>query len=194
MPSRFIRALKSLDLEERILNGAALFAAMSVFFPWMSGEWLGEDYVSYSGFESFTSLIGFAIFALNLALLILTFSPMLGGPSIVRGHMREIVRFTIAGQAAVLCVAAISVLTLLTHDYTRMEIRFGIWCTFTGCLVAAVYTFIRLQQVIKNTSNKHFHHPDDHHAHGHAHTQSITAPPPPPPPPQLEPEEHRIHP
>jgi hypothetical protein len=194
MASRLLRSLRSLDMEERILNGAALFAVISVFLPWMSGEWLGEDYVSYSGFESFTSFIGFVIFTLNVALLAFTFVPIFGGPHMLHRHMRDIVRFAIAAQSSILCVAAISVLTLLTYDYTRMEIRFGVWCAFIGSLVAGVYTFIRLQQTLRAEGGNHFHHPDDHASHADKPITPSSVPPPPPPPPQLAPEEHRIHP
>jgi hypothetical protein len=41
MHSRMLRNLQSLELEERILNAGAVVAAVSVFLPWMSGEWLG---------------------------------------------------------------------------------------------------------------------------------------------------------
>src|SRR3989344_6175126 len=70
MVSRMQRMWTSLDLEERIINGAALFALISVFFPWMSGEWLGGDVVTYSGFSSYTSIIGMAIFLLLLAIVL----------------------------------------------------------------------------------------------------------------------------
>lgn len=195
MASRLQRILASLDLEERILTGAALAAAGSVFFPWMSGEWLGGDFVSYSGFQSFTSVIGFAVFLLNLGILVITFLPFFARPHLLKRRMKEIIRLAMASQAMVLTLAAISVLTLVTYDYTRMEIRFGIWFTLTGSLVAMAYAFIKLQQVRRSDSIEHFGHPEERHTSYEAADAPMSPlPPPPPPPPPMQPEEHRVHP
>lgn len=192
MQSRTRRALAALDLEERILNCASLFALVSVFFPWFSGEWLGEDYVSYNGFRFFTAFLGTSVFLLHLALLSITVVPLFGGPSFVKRQSREIARLLLSSYATVLSLAALAVLTTVTYDYTRMEIRFGIYATFIGSLVTTFYAFWRLQEQRRLGSPEVFHHPEDHHAES-AHTEpSIPAPPPPPPPPPLKPEDHRI--
>ncbi len=183
-----------LELEEKILNGASIFAALSVFLPWFSGEWLGEEYVVFSGFEFFTSMIGIVVFLLHVALLATTLIPLFGGPVIVRRRYRDVTRLCLATLATTLCLAALSVLTKMTYDYTRMEIRFGIYFTFIGSLIAAFYSFWRLQEARRAGSAELFHHPDDQiPPQEHAETP-VTVPPPPPPPPPLQPEEHHIRP
>lgn len=192
--SRTRRALTTLDLEERILNGASLFALISVFMPWFSGEWLGEDFVSYNGFRFFTAFLGSAIFALHLALLAITVVPLLGGPVIVKRRLREFTRLILASQAMILSLAALSVLTTVTYDYTRMEIRFGIYCTFIGSLITAFYAFWRYQEQQRRESHETFRHPEDSEQETNRAEPAMFAPPAPPPPPPLQPEEHRIRP
>lgn len=192
--SRIIRMFNALDLEEKILNGASIFALVSVFFPWFSGEWLGEADVTYNGFTFFTSFIGWTIFLLHLAILALTVVPAFGGPSFVKRHARENARLSLAGIAAILSLAAISVLMNVTNDYTRMEIRFGVFCTFAGSIFATLYAFWKTQEQRKREAGETFHHPEDHEKPEErpvVPVQPLSAPPPPPPP--LEPEEYRPH-
>ena len=191
---KYRRALSSLDLEEKILNGAALLALVSVFLPWFSGEWLGEDSVSYNGFQFFTSFLGFAIFLLHLALLGVTIVPMFGGPSFVKRRNKEILRLALSGQATVLALGALSVLTKVTYDYARMEIRFGVYCAFIGSLVATFYAFWKLQEQRRLENHEVFHHPEEPAAHSERHETHLPPPPPPPPPPPLKPEDHRLRP
>jgi polyferredoxin len=79
MASAITRALQALEMEEKILNAALLMALSGLFLPWVSGEWLGEDAVSHSGFGFFTSFLGVAIFLLLVFLLAITFLPLFGG-------------------------------------------------------------------------------------------------------------------
>lgn len=194
MQSRTRRSLAALDLEEKILNSAALFALVSVFLPWFSGEWLGEDFVSYNGFRFFTAFLGTAIFLLHAALLALTVVPLSGGPALVKKRHRETARLILAAQATILALAALSVLTIVTYDYTRMEIRFGIYCTFIGSLITTFYAFWRMQEQRRMESQEVFHHPEDREPHAERFEPAVPAPPPPPPPPPLKPEDHRIRP
>ena len=64
-----------LELEEQILNGGALIGLIGVFLPWLSGEWLGGDAITYSGFGFYTSFLGFAVFFLLLFILGITVIP-----------------------------------------------------------------------------------------------------------------------
>lgn len=81
MPPSFVRTLKALELEERLLNAGALIALLSVFLPWIGGDWLGGDSVSYSGFGFYTGFLGWAVFLLHLFLVLLTLVPLLGHAS-----------------------------------------------------------------------------------------------------------------
>ena len=105
MANRILQGWKTLDLEERILNGSACVAILGVFMPWVTGEWLGtEDASSYTGFGFFTAYLGFFVFALLAVSLALTLVPALGGPVLVRKRHRDLVRLILCSQAGILTV------------------------------------------------------------------------------------------
>ena len=190
MASRMKRIWGSLDLEERIINGAALLALLSVFFPWMSGEWLGGDTVTYSGFGSYTSFIGLTVFLLLLALVLVTLVPLFGGPILLKKRHRELVRLLIATQATILSIAALSVLMKVTYEFSRVEIRFGMYMTLIGCIITSIYTFLRFEGERLAHTKEVFHHPEDRHPINEKEESTIQTPPPPPPPPPPPLEEH----
>jgi hypothetical protein len=182
-----------MEPEEQFLNGGALLTIIGVFLPWMSGEWLGGDTVTYSGFSFYTSFLGIAIFLLQLFLVLVTLVPLSGGPVVIKKRHREVVRFYTASIAAILVLAALSVLMKVTFEFSRMEVRFGIYVTLIGSLVTLVYAFLRLQEQRKSQVQELFHHPEDQHQREEA-KETYLAPPPPPPPPAPAPEEHRLYP
>ncbi len=192
MVSRLQRAWSALDLEERILNGAAIIALVSVTLPWLSGEWLGGDAVTYTGFGFYTSFIGMVVFLLLAFILLITAIPLLGGPPVVKRKQRDIVRLCAASQVTVLLLAALSVLMKVTYEYSRIEIRFGIYCAIIGSIIVSIYAFLRWQEERKNDGTELFHHPEGHSIVSERQEFQNTPPPPPPPPP-LEPEEHHLH-
>ncbi len=186
------RAFASLDLEERILNGAALFALLSVFFPWLSGEWPGGELDSYSGFSFYTSFIGWIIFLLLLTLISVTFSPMLGGPVLIRRKHKEITRLCIAAQTTILSIAALSVLMKVTYEFAHVEIRFGMYFVLIGSIVTTIYCFLKWQEELQNAQQDTFHHPEDSAPLSERTETMLEPPPPPPPPPPHAPEEHHF--
>ena len=179
----------SLDLEERILNIAAIFSLGSFFCPWLSGEWLGGDEVAYTGFSSYTSFIGTAAFLLLLTLLLITLLPLCGGPILLRRKNREVIRFILASQSTILLLSALSVLTKVTYEFSRIEIRFGIYFALIGSIIVSIYSFLRWQEDKKNNTHELFRHPEDTHSMDERIESTILPPPPPPPPPPLQPEE-----
>ncbi len=193
MESRFSRILHGIDLEEKILNGAAVVGIISVFLPWISGEWLGGDSVSYSGTNFYTSFLGIIILLMLSFIIVITASPLFGGPVIIRRRYRDVVRLLLSAQATVLVLASLSVLTKITYEFTRMEIRFGIYFALIGCLVATLYSFLKWQEHLKEETQEVFHHPEDTGPVEDVVESSMPLPPPPPPPPPLEPEDHHIH-
>lgn len=192
MVSKMKRIWSTVDLEERILNGAALIALVSIFLPWLSGEWLGGDSVTYTGFGFYTSFIGIVVFILMLLVVLITIVPLLGGPILIRRRYRESVRLYLASQISVLLLAALSVLTKVTYEFSRIEIRFGIYLTLIGSIIVSVYAFLRWQEERKTQAHGVFHHPEDPVAVNER-PESFLTPPPPPPPPPLEPEEYHLH-
>jgi hypothetical protein len=194
MPSRFLRGLLSLELEERILNAGAIVAAVSVFLPWISGEWLGVENDSYTGFGFYTAFLGAVIFLINLGLLLLTLIPLVGGPVLVKKRYREFVRLLLSSQAVVLVLAALSVLTKVTFEFSRMEVRFGIYFCLVGNLVVLFEAVLRFIEQRRSAGQEQFHHPEDHGSRVVTKETLMPAPPPPPPPPPPAPEEHPLYP
>lgn len=193
MPSRILRGLLHLETEEQILNGGVLVGCIGMFLPWISGEGVDGERQVYSGFSFYTSTMGYVLFLLLLFLLVLTLVPLLGGPVLIRRRHREGVRLIVAGAATLLVLSSLSVLTNITFEFTRMEIRFGIYVTIIGCLVALLYTFLRFQEQRKTQVQELFHHPEDLPPHEEK-PEPFAPPPPPPPPPPPAPEEHRMYP
>ena len=193
MPSRILRSLQSLELEERILNAGAIVAAASVFLPWFSGEWLGGENRLHTGFGFYTSFLGLAIFLLDAFLIALTLVPLVGGPMLVRRRHRELLRLLLSTAASILILAALSVLMKATFDFQRMEVRFGIYFCLVGNLVALFEAVLRFLEQRRSTTQELFHHPED----GAPVDQKETLaplPPPPPPPPAPAPEDHPLYP
>ncbi|TSC60646.1 MAG: hypothetical protein Greene041662_197 [Candidatus Peregrinibacteria bacterium Greene0416_62] len=156
MSSPFFRKLTTLDLEEQILNGSAIVSLIGVLLPWMGGEWLGGDNVTYTGLGFYTSFIGLAVCL-----------------------------------SSILILTALSVLTKVTFEFSRMEIRFGIYVTLIGSLVSTLYAYLRFQEQRKSSVQELFHHPEDIEQVPER-NESAPVPPPPPPPRAPEPEEHRL--
>ncbi len=191
-----LRSLAGLELEEKILNGAALIAALSVLLPWIAGDWPGGESVSYSGFGYSTSFIGLCIFLINVALLLMTAVPLFGGPVIMKKRRhREMLRLWLTMQSVILVIAAFSVLKRVSSlEFTRLNVKFGVYICFIASLIALFEAVQRYIGFRKTQSQETFHHPEDE-AHPELKQETLNPPPPPPPPPApLPPEDHRYHP
>lgn len=194
MPSNFIRRVLSLDLEEKILNIGALVAAIGVLFPWVSGEWLGGQTVSYSGMGFYTSVLGITVFLLNIFVLLVTLIPLTGGPALIRKKYKNLVRLCLTGTATILVIASLSVLTKVTFEFSRMEVRWGIYIALIGSLVATLYSFLRLQESRRAVVREIFHQPEQDTAEPAEQMEMLhQSQPTVPPPPAPEAEEHRLH-
>ncbi len=193
MASRALKTLLSLDLEEKILNAGSLIAIIAMFLPWISGDWPGGESVSYSGFGFYTSFMGITVFLLHLAIVTVSVVPLFTGKPLLRRKYREILRLICAVQATVLVLAALTVLMSVTLEFTRMEVRYGIYVCLVGCLVSLFEAIVRSLELRKPAGQETFHHPEDIVPPAEQESM-IPPPPPPPPPPAPEPEEHRLHP
>jgi len=162
MPSRnIIKKILSLELEEKILNGATLIAFVCVFMPWVGGEWLGGKTVTFNGLGFFTSFIGLFILLVLSFILLITIIPITGGPKVIRPEYKNSVRLLLAVLATLFTVAIWSVLTKFTFEFSRLQIHFGLYGTLIGSLVASLYSFILIQEDKKNTVNRLFSHNEE---------------------------------
>lgn len=181
-----------MEMEDKILNSAAAVAIIGLFLPWIGGEWLGdEDEVAHIGFSFFTSFLGIGIFLLLAFTLAVALVPLFGGPVVVKKRYRDLTRLICTSQALVLTLAALSVLTRVTFQFARLEVRFGIYITLIGSLVAAIYAYLRFQEFRRQSSQAIFHHPEAAEL-PHEKSETFVAPPPPPAPPAPAAEDHRI--
>lgn len=197
MASKQLRALKALDLEERVLNAGSVVSLVGVFLPWMSGALLGDTDVTYRGYEFYTSFIGGAVILLQAFILAVTVGPMFTGKPLVQKQHKEWLRTFAAGQSFVLLLAALSVLTNVTFEFSRVRMRYGIYVALIGAIFALIYAFLKLQQQRRLEMLEHFGHPEDRvppppEPMAAPSVDPALIPPPPPPPPPLEPEEHRL--
>ena len=183
--------LATLNLEERIFLAGALLATVGVFLPWISGEWLGGERTSYSGLSFFTGTLGWAVLLLHLSILLLTLLPIRGGPVLMKRRSLCVLRLLCSAQAAIITLIALSILTSVTFEFSRMEVRFGLYLSLIGSIVATLYAFLEWQQLRKRDGAELFHHPEQsslvERSEGH-----LPPPPPPPPPPPLKPEDHHL--
>ena len=188
MSSRFFRRVTALDLEEQILNIGSLVTLVGVLLPWIGGEWLGGESVTYAGISFYTSFLGISVFLLYLFVFLITFIPLTGGPVLIRKTHREFVRLCATATATILILSSLSVLTKVTFEFSRMELRFGIYVALIGSLVATLYAFLRFQEQRRANVHGLFHHPEEN-----PEPQEAAGSTAPPPPPASEPEEHRLY-
>ncbi|MBT3835087.1 hypothetical protein HOF56_02455 [Candidatus Peribacteria bacterium] len=196
--SNFIRSLKRLEIEEKILNIGSTFALIGVFMPWFGGEWFGEV-TTWSGFGFYTSFAGLLIFLSHTFVLALTVLPLLGY-QVIKTSFRDTIRMIVGLECILLVIVVWSVLTNIAFDRAQMEIRFGLYLSLVGSIIVSLYAFLKLQQEKKRNVQEFFHHPED----GDADIQPIRGeesknddvgediPPPPPPPPPAKPEEPKL--
>lgn len=194
MIKQFLRNVAKLDVEEKILYTGTFVALIGVCMPWIGGEWLGGGTVTYTGFGYYTGFIGMAIAGLYIGTLLLVIVPLSGGPQILQKGIREVAACLASIQASILTLAALSVLTKTTLDFARLEIRFGIYLTLIGGLVASLYSFLRYQELQKRNVQELFHYPIETNTLAEEEQQApakqvshIS------PPKQAEPEEHKVY-
>ena len=159
MSSRnILRKIFALEIEEKILNTAAVFAFVCVFFPWVGGEWLGGKTVTFNGLGFFTSFIGLTVLLLQTYILLITIIPITGGPLIIKTRYKNMARLMAAALSTLLTVAIWSVLTKFTFEFSRLEIYFGLYGTLVGSLVTTLYSFLRMQEERKTEAKNLFTH------------------------------------
>lgn len=180
MEMTFLRKIAGMELAERLLNGGALVGMLGVFLPWISGEWLGGEPLQYAGFQSYTAMHGIGIIALNTFILAITLIPLTGGPHIVTKQKKNIIRLLASSQAAILTLLALSVLTSITFEFSRMGIRFGIYVSLLGNLLTAFEAFCKWKEQQEQQVRSFFHY------------EESPIETPPPPTPTLSPHEHPL--
>lgn len=196
MYEKLLRALRAMELEEKILNAGALFCIFTLFFPWLGGQGV-DGVLEWNGFDYYTGYMGHFVFLACLFILASAVSPMLGGPVLVRKSRRSYVRLVLTSLNTLLLVFCFTILLRYTWELSRAEIRFGIYFSIVSSAIATLYAWLSYQEEMKSRSGALFQHPDESAA------KPKPAPepevlheerPPMPPPPPLQPEDHQITP
>lgn len=192
MYEKLLRILRAMELEEKVLHIGAILCLVSLVMPWIGGQWLGTAQ-QWNGFGFHTGYIGHIVLVLQLWIIAMTVSPMLGGPIIVRKSRRNALRFQFSALSTWLLVAAFTILLRLTSETAGAEIRFGIYMAIVGSAVSTLYAFLRYQEEVHAQGRAVFHHPDEQVKSAMPQPkpeakleETLPPPPPPPPPPPLE--------
>lgn len=196
MYDKLLRALRGMELEEKILHSGVLICLVSLLLPWIGGQTYGADQ-SWNGFGFHTGFIGHEVLGIQLLIMSMTFSPMLGGPIIVKRSKRSSIRLLLSIVSTVLLISAFTVILRLTSEVSGVEIRFGMYLSIVGSAVTTLYSFLRYQEEILAQNHSVFHHPDEASVKKSSvssesqREESLPPPPPPPTPPPLE--EHNFY-
>ncbi len=209
MTSQWLRKIAQLDLEEKILNGGLALAAIGIFLPWIGGRpsLIDTTTRTFTGLGFTTGFIGLAVLCLLTYTLLITLVPLTSSKTILRRERRATVRLCTTALSAILTLAALSVLLKVTLDSPGMEVRFGVYVSLIGSLIASLYAFLAYQEEARREVQGLFHYPAAEErgprrepvaAASEPAEESLLPPPdllpssPPPPPPP--PEDHRERP
>lgn len=196
MYEKFLRMLRAMELEEKVLHTGVLVCIVGLFVPWIGGQWAGTVQ-QWSGFGFYTGFIGHAVFLLQLVVLSMTISPLLGGPILVRKARRNSARLALSCISTILLVMSFTILLRLTSQLSGAEIRFGIYVSIVGSAIASLYAFLKYQEERRSLNQALFLHPDEQSVTKPKTTAVADAlpedrPPMPPPPPPLPVEDHHL--
>lgn len=193
MFEKFLRVLRVMELEEKVLQTGLILCVLGLFVPWLGGQWAGEAQ-QWNGFGFYTGFNGSVVFLIVLFIVGMTLSPLLGGPVIVRKQIRNHVRLLLCAMCSVLLLSSFGILLRLTSQVSGAEIRFGIYASIVGSLLATLYAFLKYDEQRKSEVRQLFQHPDEQQRPKRIETDPIREERPmvPPPPPPLSPEDHSL--
>ncbi len=188
--------LRAMELEEKVLHIGVLVCILGLFVPWIGGQWSG-NVQQWSGFGSYTGFIGHVVLLVQLFVLFITISPLLGGPVLIRKANRHFVRLSLSCICTILLVMSFTVLFRLTSQLSGAEIRFGIYVSIVGSAITSLYAFLKYQEEKRSQNQALFIHPDEQAPPRPKVTAVADAlpedrPPLPPPPPPLPVEDHHL--
>ncbi|PIP65407.1 hypothetical protein COU77_03245 [Candidatus Peregrinibacteria bacterium CG10_big_fil_rev_8_21_14_0_10_49_16] len=144
MKTSFLRQIRQLDIGERMLNAAAIISIVGVLLPWISGEWIGGEFISYSGLQFYTAYIGWSVLLLNCGILAIIFIPL--ATNSYQVPQKDLLRLFAAALGSILILAALSVLTKFTFEFSRLEVRFGIYIALFGSLFVTFESFCKWKE------------------------------------------------
>ncbi len=193
MFEKLSRVLRVMELEEKVLHVGLMLCVLGLFVPWIGGQWAGEA-AQWNGFGFYTGFIGHVVFLIVLFIVAMTLSPLLGGPVIVRKASKNYLRLLLSAANSVLLLGCFTILLRLTSQVSGVEIRFGIYVSIVGSVLATLYAFLKYDEQRKSEVQQLFRHPDDEQGQKRidiAPTHEDRHPLPPPPPP-MPAEDHSL--
>jgi len=192
MYEKFFRVLRALELEEKILHIGVLLCIFGLIFPWVGIQLYG-NIQQWNGFGYHSGFIGHAVFLIQLYILALTVSPLVGGPLLLKKSRKNVFRLLLSTLSTAFIIASFTILLRLTSEVSGAEIRFGIYIALIGSSVTTLYSFLRYQEELQHQATSIFHHPDEPSQTAKKSVELSSEeklPPLPPPPQQSPPEDH----
>ena len=124
MFEKFVRVLRAMELEEKVLHTGVAVCVLGLFIPWLGGQWYGKEQ-QWNGFGFYTGFIGHVVLLLEVFIVAMTLSPLFGGPVIVRKSARNFVRLQLSAVASILLLTAFTILLRLKRNPAHSFPFFG---------------------------------------------------------------------
>lgn len=134
--------INQLPIEEKIINSAYSIAIISVFLPWLAGNSVSGEVITYNGFSFHAGIMGLVSFLLALFCLAIKITPLLFGKQLIRFDRQEYVRFHTTAAMLIIILCALSVYASISWEIERLDIHFGLYLNLASSIVACVYTFL----------------------------------------------------
>ncbi len=151
-----------LSSEEKVTLIGGLLVLFGSFLPWYEVNLKVESQqVIQNAFSGDLGVIGFVIFLVTLlALLYLTGEHMgFNLPSF--GYAKEKVILFLMGQSSFLLLLAVAVYTKRSLDFTDAELRFGLYLSLIGAVLATLSIFAFTQRLKKKEVETFFNKEED---------------------------------
>ncbi len=187
------RGIVSMEFEDQLYHVGVILTMLGVVLPWFEGRLYGQAQQLWTGFGFYTGYIGLAVFLVQIFLLTLTLSPILGGPSFIRRSRKTLLRLCLSSASLLALLCAFSFLLSFSLEVAGTDMRMGISLSIIGTSFSVLYAALRLHQQRVLETRELFHHPDDALQASFLEEEdekNKTPPPPPPSPPSLE--DHNI--
>ncbi len=195
MLEKLRRGIVSMEFEDQLYHIGVLLTMLGVVLPWFEGRLYGQAQQLWTGFGFYTGYIGLAVFLVQIFLVTMTLSPILGGPSFIRRSLKTLLRLYLSSASLLALLCAFSFLLSFSLEVAGTDMRMGISLSIIGTAFSVLYASLRFHQQRVLETRELFHHPDDalqaSLLQEEDDEKNKTPPPPPPSPPSLE-DHHNI--
>ncbi len=159
---RIKHTLLRLSAEEKLQGIGSLLVLIGAFLPWYSVALnFNETAQTESGFTGDLGVVGFIVFLLTGLGIAHLLSDHLGYKLPKFGYKKEQISMFLSGQSAFLLLLSVAVYTKRSFLYTSAGIRFGLWLSLAGAVLAAFAAFAIIQKSQKRETEAIFSHSEE---------------------------------